>query len=272
MSTITVDHIILAVLDRDVAADDFRSLGFNVIAGGTHTDGHTHNNLIPLLEGPYIELVAPTDVRDVRVKHEDHGRHWLYCFNAGEGFAGYAFLTHDFEGALRRVTDAGFPLHPRREGGGRRQPNGRVTESRGLSVLEKRYPSVVADVTPREWRIEITRETATHANGVTGIAQVVASVRNLEEATKRYSTLLGVEPRPGSPVDGAKTVDFRVENSLITIAEPTDKTHAVYEDLERRGEVPFILRLRTNDPTKVGRLDFSSTHWARLELVSGNDL
>jgi hypothetical protein len=267
MSPMCVDHIILAVLDRDVAAEDFRSLGFNVITGGTHTDGHSHNNLVPLRDGPYIELVAPTDVTEIRVKHEDKGQHWLYVFNAGEGFAGYAFLTNQFDAAVQRLRAGDYPVNGPRAGG-RRQPDGRETVSQGASVLDNRYPSVVADVTPRDWRIQITPETSTHSNGVTGVAQVIATVRNLEEATRRYQAILGAEPQAGSPVSGARTCDFQIEDSVITIAEPTDATSAIYEDLARRGEVPFLIRLRTSDKSKAGRLDFRLSHWARFELVS----
>jgi hypothetical protein len=267
MSPVYVDHIILAVLDRDVAANDFRALGFTVIPGGTHTDGHTHNNLVPLRDGPYLELVAPTDVREIRVKHENHGQHWLYCFNAGEGFAGYAFRTDDLYPVLVRLQEGGYPLHPRKEGGGRRQPDGRVTQTRGASILDKRYPAMVSDVTPRDWRIQITPETSTHANGATGVAQVIAMVHDLDEGTRRHTALLGVEPQPGSPVEGARTCDFHVDGSIITIAEPTDTSSAMYEDLQRRGEVPFLVRLHTSDRSKAGRLDFAGAHWTRFELV-----
>ena len=124
-------------LDRDVAARDYNALGFKTIVGGTHPDGHTHNCLVPLAQGPYIELVSPTDVSEIRVRHEDHNRHWLYCFNAGQGFAGYALAVPDIDPVVERLKAEHFDLNGPRMGG-RDLPDGRKARGRGVNITRPR--------------------------------------------------------------------------------------------------------------------------------------
>lgn len=264
--SIRVDHIIVAVLDRDVAARDYNELGFKTIVGGTHPDGHTHNCLVPLAQGPYIELVAPTDVDEIRVRHEDHNLHWLYCFNAGQGFAGYALNTPDIEPVVERLQAAQYSINgPRR--GGRILPDGTQTLGSAVNITTPRYPAVSSDITPREWRIPTTPENSTHDNGVTGVAHVIAMVHDVEDGVSRYQALTGIQAERGTPISGARTADFLVDNARLTIAEPTDPDSAMYEDLQLRGEVPFLVRLHTTNPARRGLLDRTLTHHARFELV-----
>jgi hypothetical protein len=264
--SILVDHIIVAVLDRDVAARDYNTLGFKTIVGGTHPDGHTHNCLVPLAQGPYIELVSPTDVSEIRVRHEDHNRHWLYCFNAGQGFAGYALAAPNIDPVVERLKAGNYELNGPRVGG-RDLPDGRKARGRGINIKTPRYPAVTSDETPREWRIPTTPENSTHENGVTGVEHVIAMVKNLEDGVARYEAITGAVVERGEPISGARTANFRVDNALLTIAEPTDTDSAMYEDLQLRGEVPFLVRLKTTKPEKRGLLNRTLTHHARFELV-----
>ena len=265
MTSIRIDHVIVAVLDREVAARDYSTLGFQSLVGGTHPGGHTHNCLVPLADGAYIELVSPTDVNHIRVKHEDREQNWLYCFNAGEGFAGYALSVPDIEPTVRRLKKAGYQVDGPRMSG-RVLPDGRETISTGVAIAGRHYPAVVSDITPRQWRVPTTPENSTHANGVTGIEHLFASVHDLNEATQRYAALTGLKPQPGTPFTGARTADFQIENSHITIAEPVTSDSALYEDLCLRGEVPFLICLRTTDKSREGMLDLLAAHHARFKL------
>jgi hypothetical protein len=265
-SQLTVDHIIVGVEDRDEAAADFRALGFTVFEGGVHPDGHTHNNLIALRDTVYIELVAPTDKDFLKVKHEDHGRHWLFIYNNGMGFVGYALATDDLEATMKRIEDRGYGINGPHQGG-RVTPDGRESVGQGISPAVTRYPAVTMDITPRDWRLPVTEERLSHDNGVTGVAGVVAMIADFDEGVRRYSAMLGLDPMPGSPVAGARTADFHTRDWVITVAAPVDKSSEIAQELEQRGEVPFLVRLRTSKPEYVGPLEVTRTHQARFEIV-----
>ena len=265
-SQLTVDHIIVGVEDRDEAAADFRALGFTVFEGGVHPDGHTHNNLVALRDTVYIELVAPTDKAYLKVKHEDHGRHWLFIYNNGMGFVGYALATDDLDATVKRIENGGYGINGPHQGG-RVTPDGRESVGQGISTTVTRYPAITMDITPRDWRLPVTEARVTHENGVVGVAGVVAMAHDLDEAVRRYSAMLGVEPQPGSPVQGAATADFHTRDWIITVATPTDENSAIAGELKRRGEVPFLVKLRTTKPQYVGPLDLNRTHQARFEIV-----
>ena len=265
-SQLTVDHIIVGVEDREEAAEDFRALGFTVFEGGVHPDGHTHNMLVALRDTVYIELVAPTDKEFLKVKHEDHGRHWLFIYNNGMGFVGYALSTDNLDATIKRIEDHGYSIKgPHR--GGRVTPDGKESVGQGISLTVTRYPGITMDITPREWRLPLTEERITHANGVIGIAGVVAMVQDFDEGVRRYRAMLGVEPRPGTPVKGAKTADFHTRDWIITVAAPDGESGELRAELERRGEVPFLVKLRTTKSEFVGPLDMNRTRQARFEIV-----
>lgn len=266
MAFIRVDHVIVAVLDCELAARDYGALGFRSLVGGMHQDGYTRNCLIPLADGAYIELVSPTDLKEICVKHEDHGEDWLYCFNAGEGFAGFALNVPDIESAVQRIKNAGYRLNGPQVGV-RVLPDGRQTRCSGVSIEGHRYPAIVSDITPREWRIPATQENTAHANGATGIKHIFTSTFKLAEAARRYEALSGLSALQGTPFACARTVDFLVGASRITIAEPTTRDSALYEDLCLRGEVPFLVLVQTADGPKAGLLDLMTAHRARLELT-----
>jgi hypothetical protein len=261
-----IDHIIFAVADRDEAGEDFGKLGFKAVIGGTHADGNTHNRLCVLADGVYLELCAPTDKASLNVQHEDNGKNWLYVYNAGEGYAGYAILTHEIETIEARLRARGYPLNDKK-GSGRVLPDGREPKGKSVTIIGKRYPAIVQDISPRGWRVPSENGETEHPNGVVGVQQVIALVRDLEEGARRHEDLLGIAPQPGSYVEGAKTADFPVEGALITIAAPADTTSTVYQEVTKRGEVPYLIRLKTTKPERRGMLDLNTTHLARIELV-----
>ncbi|MEA2221141.1 MAG: hypothetical protein QOJ35_3767 [Solirubrobacteraceae bacterium] len=57
-----IDHVIYAAADLDVAAARVRAdLGLTAIAGGRHDGVGTHNRIVPLGDGSFLELLAVAD-------------------------------------------------------------------------------------------------------------------------------------------------------------------------------------------------------------------
>lgn len=92
-----VDHFVIAVGDLAAAMRDYATLGFSVVPGGRHAAG-THNALIALAAGAYIELIA---------FHEPYAEHrWWTALGRGGGLVDYCLQTNDLAahtGAFRRA-------------------------------------------------------------------------------------------------------------------------------------------------------------------------
>jgi catechol 2,3-dioxygenase-like lactoylglutathione lyase family enzyme len=52
------DHIVINFPDLDSAIRNYTDLGFTVVRGGSNPLGTTHNALIALADGAYIEMTA----------------------------------------------------------------------------------------------------------------------------------------------------------------------------------------------------------------------
>ena len=243
------DHAILAVQDLQAARADFHELGFTSTYGGQHRGGLTHNALIALVDGSYLELMAPTDPAHLTARP---GEGYLFVFQRGEGFAGYALHTEDLEAAV---------------GGMRRREDGRELGWRMATLPEGMSPFFLEDLTPRQLRVPARPEATTHANGALGAAGLVVLVADLEKSTERYRAILGRAPEKGSGMPGAATADFSVGNCRITLAAPEDSGGPLAAELQRRGEGPYRLSLRVGSGKPAGLLDPAMTHGGEVELV-----
>jgi len=258
------DHAILAVWDLPAARADFHKLGFTSTYGGRHRGGLTHNALIALADGSYLELMAPTDPAHLTTRT---GEGYLFAFQRGEGFAGYALHTEDLEsdvGGMRRWgLLVGEPAT-----GGRRREDGQELGWRMATLPEGMSPFFLEDVTPRELRVPARPEATTHANGALGAAGLVVLVADLEKSKERYRAILGRAPETGSGMPGAATADFSVGSCRITLAAPEDSGGELAAVLQRRGEGPYRLSLRVGSGKPAGLLDPGKTHGGEVELVS----
>src|SRR3970040_1553148 len=110
--------------------------------------------------------MAPTDPAHLTTRP---GEGYLFVFQRGEGFAGYALHTEDLEAAVggmrRRGVLVGEPAT-----GGRRREDGQELGWRMATLPQGMSPFFLEDVTPRELRVPARAGGATHANGATGAA------------------------------------------------------------------------------------------------------
>jgi len=207
------DHAILAVQDLQAARADFHELGFTSTYGGQHRGGLTHNALIALADGSYLELMAPTDPAHLTARP---GEGYLFVFQRGEGFAGYALHTQDLEAAVSEMRRRGV-LVGEPATGGRRREDGRDLGWRMATLPPGMSPFLLEDVTPRELRVPARPEATTHANGALGAAGLVVLVADLAAVLQRrgegpYRLSLRVGPgKQAGLLDPAKTHGGEVE-------------------------------------------------------------
>lgn len=256
---LSLDHIVIAVADLDSAYSDFGKLGFTVLRGGEHANGITHNVLVIFQDGAYLELIA--------WKRPDPDNRWSDVFHrAGAGFVDYALLPDDIAsvvaGAQARGLDIEDPVF-----GGRNRPDGERLEWRTARSPGSDVPFLCGDVTPRGLRVQ-EGEVRRHPNGVSGVAELVVAVRDLDASLHRNAALLpDVIPESGqASVSGspARTAAFTLgNNTRVTLASPIG-SGALADHISARGEGPFSVALRGEQSRE---LDAALTHGARFTIV-----
>jgi hypothetical protein len=199
------DHVVLVVLDLAAAVDDHSARGFTVTPGGEHAGGLTHNALVGLLDGSYLELIAFHDLAAARGKHS-----WAPVAERGGGWADFALLS---DGLAHDASALGDLLARPPEDGGRTRPDG-VRVAWRVARLEKPLPFLIEDLTMRDLRVP-HGAAALHANGTIGVASIVLGATDPVRVAERYRRLreLGapdVEVH-GADRDGLVDVRFRQE-------------------------------------------------------------
>ncbi|HLV37631.1 MAG TPA: VOC family protein [Spirillospora sp.] len=264
--TFTFDHAIIAVSNLDAATADFRALGFSVFYGGQHADGKTHNALIVFGDGGYLELLAPTNMNFMTVMDTVDLSSFLDFVAKGDGWAGYALRVDDIEAAAAGMRARNLILSGP-AANGRKRPDGTQIAWRTFSVDNSRSPFFIADDTPRVRRVPDDADKISHANGVTGVESLVVAVQKLDRGIAHYRAMLAAEPEPGPDIAGAETARFTFGAFGLVLAAPDTFDSPLYPHLKQRGEVPYEIRLRTNQPARAGLLDEQRAHSARIMLV-----
>lgn len=252
-----LDHIIVAVSDLDQAIADFRTLGFTTFFGGVHAGGETHNALICLADGSYIELIAPTDSALPPSSSPYLGR--------GKGFAGYAMRVEDMAAQATQMESRGLAFDGPKAGG-RARTDGQMLRWRTLFFPATLSPFLIIDDTPRTLRVPDDADKLTHANGALGIDQLIVAVVDFAEAAARYAAILDQSPQPGPAIEGADTRNFQLDGGVITIAAPNDDRGPIADHLRDYGESPYRCRIGIMDGAHAGPLDFALTHQAYFDL------
>lgn len=257
---LSLDHVVIAVADLDKAFADYGRLGFTVIRGGEHANGITHNVLVVLEDGAYLELIA--------WKKPDPGNRWSDVFaEAGEGFVDYALLPDDIAAVVAGAQERGLDIEDPQPGG-RARPDGERLDWQTARSRRADVPFLCGDVTPRALRVQ-EGDVRRHANGITGIRGITVAVENLESALERNAALLSVEPptEVGTEVVGgtpARVATLDLGGTTLTLASPTALEGKLATNLSSRGEGPFALVFRGPEDHP---LDHALSHGAHLFMT-----
>jgi len=249
-----VDHVVVAVRDLEQAMRDYAALGFSVVPGGRHAVG-THNALVALADGAYIELIA---------FHERNPEHrWWTALERGGGLVDYCLQTDDLAGDAAAFRRAGVAMSEPKPSV-RTRPDGfdvRWVLAIAPSLQRGVAPFLIRDDGPRAERVP---SQSRHANGVTGLSAVTVAVASVGEAKGWYEAVLG---RPAETLRrddlDAGGVRFAIGPHALEFLEPRHGSRGpIAEWVGSRGPGPYAARFTGGSGGAA--LDPRLTHGARL--------
>ena len=248
------DHFIVLVNNLDSAIQAYRRLGFDARAGGEHPAMGSHNALIALADGTYIELVA---FKDMALAEKSYWRKGVERLRVSEGFGGFVLASNDLANEVAQINSRGAVSAPRILGGAtpplqydepragsRLRPDGQRVEWHTAMIGGSPVglmPFLIQDDTPRALRIEPAKEgTGNRAR----VKEVVVAVQDIDQAREAYHALLNIEPKrvhnTANDVTGYRiTADW----GSIVLAHPERSGNAMADVLKERGEGIYALSL-----------------------------
>lgn len=230
-----IDHIVIAVPDLDTAIKNYEHLGFTVVPGGKHPVG-THNGLIALADGSYIELIA--------FYRENPQHRWWDALQKGGGLVDFCMQTDDLTGDTAKLRSAGVQIDDPVPWSRTRPDGYQLKWLLSLARGEHRgvAPFLIQDETPREERVP--RETS-HRNGACGIGCVTIAVNDVSTAERWYRAVLGAEGAAVKRHDlEASGLSFRIGPHCIALLVPRSPGSPVASWLKTRGPSPYAATLR----------------------------
>jgi len=261
-SAFRIDHIVIMVGDLAAAMEDYATLGFTVLPGGTHEDNPTHNALVIFEDGAYLELIALQTGAEGGMS--ERLRKW---YRASPGLVDFALLPGDIEADIAAARARGLTIEDAQPGG-RLRPDGQRIAWKTANLKGGGLPFFCADLTPRSLRVP-EGSARSHANGVAGVAEITVAVADLAASLGQYRALLGLEPQPASTdeLSGVQKASFDLGETIITLIQPVRPASPLPAYLAAGGERPYSLSLHAGQGATPGDLDLKRTHGARIRLA-----
>jgi catechol 2,3-dioxygenase-like lactoylglutathione lyase family enzyme len=183
-----VDHVLIAVEDLEKAMEVYRRLGFQVLRGGEHPQYGTHNALVPLADGSYLELIG---VKKPELAREfPFGGQVLEALARPNRLVGFVLEVTDYAGDVQAIRERGLAI-AKAPPGGRVRPDGKQVSWRTAHPESATLPFLIQDATPRELRVPSPTEGLGRS---TKIGWVAVGAADLQPAITAYTQLLGERP------------------------------------------------------------------------------
>jgi catechol 2,3-dioxygenase-like lactoylglutathione lyase family enzyme len=261
-----LDHVVIAVADLGKAVEGYRALGFTVVIGGRHPGRTSHNALVALQDGAYLELIAWTAPGPGERWYDVHAKH-------GDGLMDFALLPEDTAQAIAEAKARGLALDGPIDGG-RVRPDGTQIQWQTGRQSTFDLPFLCGDVTPRALRVP-EGEARKHPNGVVGVKSVTVAVHDLDATLTRYAALLGHGADEGGeeveraesgivlPASGVRVAFVALEGTRIVLLSPSKEgagsssrlADMLHDRLATRGEGPCAMALRAGPGRSALALD-----------------
>jgi hypothetical protein len=239
-----IDHLVIVTSELEAAIEDYTAAGFTVIRGGRHDVG-THNALVALADGSYLELIAFLQpVAGSFSRSADAALAcWYGALRTGGGIVDFCMRTDDLAADAAGMGDASIAMCPPFRMT-RDRPDGYQLKWK-LSIpsppFNGRVPFLIEDETPRNERVPCERS---HRNGVTGLGTLSVAVKDSVATAALYTRVLG---RPGTPVRrpdfGGAGLSFSIGSHTVELIAPKNDDGPLADWITLRGESPYAATL-----------------------------
>jgi len=183
-----IDHVLIAVEDLEKAMEVYRRLGFQVLIGGEHPTVGTHNALVPLADGSYLELIGVK--KPELAQGFPFGKQVLEVLAGPNRLAGFVLETTDYNGDVQAIRNRGLEI-AKAPPGGRVRPDGQQVSWQTAHPENSELPFLIQDTTPRALRVPPPTE-GVGCSAKVGWVEVGAA--NFQPTITAYTQLLGERP------------------------------------------------------------------------------
>jgi hypothetical protein len=226
--TLGIDHALIAVENLDEAIQQYQAIGFEAYFGGEHPNHGTHNALVPLFDGFYLELIAMKDSE--LASQFPHTRKIAGALSQQNRYITFALDTDEIQSEIDQLRLFGIEIHDP-IAGARKRSDGVEVAWNTAHFEQDGLPFIIEDETPRETRIPPPIEGIGQHLKLVSI-QLVST--NQKELSETYSLILDsdsthslkanrgtIEISPGER-DEIQSLIFETEN-LSLISEAWEK-------------------------------------------------
>jgi catechol 2,3-dioxygenase-like lactoylglutathione lyase family enzyme len=251
----SLDHIIIGVHHLDAAADTFaHKLGLLPSGGGVHPAGGTANRII-VIGDTYLELITVDRPEEAQESIRQR-------LAKGEGYLNFVLSSNDLEADCQAMRQRGVTVFGPKPGS-LRSGDGRSRAWMRADIerldLTQRYPFLIQHDSMGEERRRRLAGWSTppeHPLGVFKVLSVTLAVEDLDEASRRFSHIYGLQPSaPFSAASqgmGARIVSFTLDQSgqafeLATPALEDKGPNALRDYLDRFSESVYRVTLLVRD-------------------------
>ena len=227
-----IDHVLIAVDDLEIETETYQKLGYKVLPGGKHPKMGTHNALVPLADGTYLELIGIWDL----ALAEQEVPYIFAALKNPNRLVRFVLESNDLDADVAAMRARGFEIGDV-QAGERERPDGQMVAWRSALPFNPRLPFVIQDVTPREVRVPAP----TFGIGMNvRMGDVNVGVTDLATSYELYKKLLGEEGEDGwfELQRGAVILkDVDTERILLLVLEADNPLEVI--NAWQGGEVEF---------------------------------
>jgi hypothetical protein len=244
------DHFIILVNELTAAMETYRTLGFEVRAGGEHPTFGSHNALVVFGDSTYLELLA---FRDTALADKSFWRDAVKMLRVKQGFGGFVLASTDLEDDVKRLHAQKLDIADP-NAGSRLRPDGQRVEWQTALVggtPSGALPFLIQDVTARALRVE---PAGTGFGQNARVKEAVIAVKHADLMRDAYRSLLGIEPRRVHNNTGDATgYRFTLPWGTLFVVQPEASGNAMADQVTLRGEGLYALTLALDDVNPARR-------------------